>query len=131
MAGLRSFGNRGLSERHYRVIIEVSYAGGLLADDRLQMLTSEISISGLRGGQEVTAAVSAERLSILTLSATVGAANPRAALTLVDEALDRALMSTGLFEEFDITGKVLRVAPLQQAEWLRPQAGGHATATDN
>jgi hypothetical protein len=52
----------------------------------------------------------------------VPAANPRVALAVVDDALDRALMMTGLFEEFDVTGKVLRVAPLQQAGRIRPRS---------
>jgi hypothetical protein len=124
MAGLRSFGKRGLTERHYRVIIEVSYAGGLLADDWRQMLTTEISIPGARAEHDVAVAVSAERVSILVVSATVGAANPRAGLAQVDDALDRALMATGLCEEFDVTGEVLRVAPLRQAEQCRPESGG-------
>ncbi|HEY4466027.1 MAG TPA: hypothetical protein VGN41_25425, partial [Streptosporangiaceae bacterium] len=46
--------------------------------------------------------------------ATVRAGNPREALSQLDEALDDALMATGLFEEFDVTGKVLRVGPLDQ-----------------
>jgi hypothetical protein len=124
MAGLFSLGKSRLCERRYRVIIEVSYAGGQLADDLRQMLTAEISVPSARGKQDVVVAVSPERASILIVSAIADAANPRAALSLVDEALDRALMTTGLFEEFDVTGKVLRVAPLEQAERLRSQPGG-------
>jgi hypothetical protein len=55
-----------------------------------------------------------ERAGVLIVSASLSAARPLAALSMVDEALDRALMTTGLFEEFDVTGKVLRVAPSQR-----------------
>ena len=73
--------------------------------------------------------MSPDAVSIVTVSATVDAANPRAALALVDEALDRALMTTGLFEEFDVTGKVLRVAPLQQADRIHQQPAGTGPAS--
>jgi hypothetical protein len=59
----------------------------------------------------------------------VNAANPRAALAVVDEALDCALMTTCLFEEFDVTGKVLRVAPLQQADRIHQQPAGTGPAS--
>ena len=68
--------------------------------------------------------MSPDAISIVTVRATVDAANPRAALAMVDEALDRALMTTGLFEEFDVTGKVLRVAPLQHADRIHQQPTG-------
>jgi hypothetical protein len=68
--------------------------------------------------------VSPDSVSIVTVSATADAANRRVALAVVDDALDRALMMTGLFEEFDVTGKVLRVAPLQQAGRIRLQSDG-------
>ncbi len=66
--------------------------------------------------------------SILTVSATVDAANPGVALAVVDDALDQALMMTGLFEEFDVTGKALPAAPLERAEQIRPQSAGAGPA---
>ena len=48
----------------------------------------------------------------VTVAATVRAARPLAALMQLDGALDDALMATGLFEEFDVTGKTLHAAPL-------------------
>lgn len=110
------------------MIIEVRHAGGRLADDLIQMLTVEVSLAGA-ANPDVVAAVTPERASVLVVSAAVDAANARAALSQVDEALDRALMTTGLFEEFDVTGKVLRVAPLQQAERLGSQPDGGAGGT--
>jgi hypothetical protein len=37
--------------------------------------------------------------------------SPLQAVALVDDALDRALFKTGLFQEFDVAGKALQVAP--------------------
>ncbi len=65
--------------RRYRVLIEITYAGGRFPDE-------------------------------------------------TREALDDALMTTGLFEQFDVTGKVLRVAPLDQAERISQEPAGPATA---
>jgi len=129
MAGMRPFGGRRVRGRSYCVQIETTYAGGRLADDRRQMLTAEIKVPGGRADRNLAVTMSPDPVSILTVSATVNAANPRAALALVDDALDRALMTTGLFEEFDVTGKVLRVAPLQQAQRLHQQAAGTGPAS--
>jgi len=49
-------------------------------------------------------------------------------LAVVDDALDHALMMTGLFEEFDVTGKDLPAAPLERAERIRPQSAGAGPA---
>jgi hypothetical protein len=124
MAGVRPFVSRTIRGRRYCVLIEMTYAGGRLDDDRSQMLTAEINVPGARADRDLVITMSPDAVSIVTVSATVDAANPRAALALVDEALDRALMTTGLFEEFDVTGKVLRVAPLQQAGRIHQQRDG-------
>jgi hypothetical protein len=130
MAGARLFGGRRVRGRRYCVQIEMTYAGGRLADERRQMLKAEIKVPGDRADADLAVTMSADPVSILTVSATINAANPRAALALVDDALDRALMTTGLFEEFDVTGKVLRVAPLQQAQRLHQQPAGTGPAPD-
>ena len=124
MAGMPPLASRRLGDRRYRVIIEITYAGGRLADDRRQMLTAEFNVPGTRSGRDAVITVSPDSVSIVKVSATVDAANPRGALAVVDDALDRALMMTGLFEKFDVTGKVLRVAPLHQAGRIRPQSAG-------
>ena len=103
--------------------------GGRLDDDRRQMLTAEIKVPGARADRDLVVTMSPESVSIVTVTATVDAANPRAALALVDEALDRALITTGLFEEFDVTGKVLRVAPLQEADRIYQQPAGTGPAS--
>jgi hypothetical protein len=127
MAGVRLFGRRRPGDRRYCVIIEVTYAGGRLADDRRDMLTAQINLPA-PASKDLAVTVSPDAVSILTVSATVDAANHRVALAVVDEALDQALMMTGLFEEFDVTGKVLRAAPLERADRIRPQSAGAGPA---
>ena len=92
------------------------------------MLTAEISVPGVRADRDLVVTMSPDSVSVVSVSATVDAVNPRAALALVDEALDRALMTTGLFEEFDVTGKVLRAAPLQRANRIHQQPAGTGQA---
>ncbi|HEY4463294.1 MAG TPA: hypothetical protein VGN41_11580, partial [Streptosporangiaceae bacterium] len=106
------------------MLIEITYAGGRLPDEAQAALASAMRVSdrahqghrGRRGrrGADGTITVSADPYSIVAITATVRAGNPREALSQLDEALDDALMATGLFEEFDVTGKVLRVGPLDQ-----------------
>lgn len=124
MTRVHLLGGRGFRGRRYCVVVEITYAGGRLAGDRHQMLTAEISVPGARAGRELVVTMSPESVSVVTVSATLDATSPRAALAVADEALDRALMATGLFEEFDVTGKVLRVAPLQRAQPIRQLPGG-------
>jgi hypothetical protein len=107
--------------RRYRVLIEITYGGGRLPDEARAALASAMRVSGRahrgqrgRRGADGTITVSADPYSIVAITATVRAGNPREALSQLDEALDDALMATGLFEEFDVTGKVLRVGPLDQ-----------------
>jgi hypothetical protein len=101
--------------RRYRVRIEITYAGDRLPDEAREALASAIWARAGRGSSDGAMTVSADPHSIVTVGATVRADNPREALSEVDEALDDALMATGLFEEFDVTGKVLHVSPLDRA----------------
>jgi hypothetical protein len=109
--------------RRYRVRIEITYAGGRLPDEAREALASAIWARAGRGSSDGAMTVSADPHSIVAVGATVIVAvgatvradNPREALSQLDEALDDALMATGLFEEFDVTGKILRVAPLDRA----------------
>jgi hypothetical protein len=101
--------------RQYHVLIEITYAGGRLPDEVREALASAIRARAGRGSSDGAMTVSADPHNIVAVRATVRADNPREALSELDEALDDALMATGLFEEFDVTGKVLRVAPLNRA----------------
>jgi hypothetical protein len=116
LADVRPLGGQRLGNRRCRVIIEVTYAAGRLADDRRDMLTAQIHVRGAGASQFLAVTVSPDAVSILTVTATVDAANPGVAFAVVDDALDQALMMTGLFEEFDVSGKVLLAGPLERAE---------------
>jgi hypothetical protein len=112
---VRVFGGRPVLGRLYRVVIEITYVGGRLADEVRPMLAAEIRIPGADERRDTVITASPGSFTVIAVSATVDAANPRAALAVVDDALDRALMATAQFEKFDVTGKTLRVAPLSQA----------------
>jgi hypothetical protein len=114
--------------RRYCVLIEITYAGGRLPDDEREALVSAIRAHAGHDSWQAVVTVSPDPYSILAAGATLRAPNPRAALAELDGALDDALMATGLFEQFDVTGKVLRVAPLDQAYRIRQEPAGPATA---
>jgi hypothetical protein len=56
------------------------------------------------------------------ISVTLTADRPLAAITRLDGALDDSLIAAGLFEEFDVTGRVLQVTPVDHA-WRVPASG--------
>jgi hypothetical protein len=85
------------------------------------MLAAAIQVPGRPGGWPVEITVLPGSRSVLSISASLLANKPSTALGTVEEALDQALMSTGLFEEFDVTGKVIRVAPLEHADRIRSE----------
>ena len=58
--------------------------------------------------------VSSDRYSRLAVRLMLVAERPLAAITRLDGALDDALFATGLAEEFDVTGRVLQVAPVDR-----------------
>jgi hypothetical protein len=70
---------------------------------------------------DLSFAVSSHSYSRVTIGATLVENRPLEALTRLDSALDESLMATGLFEEFDTSGKVLRVAPNDRI-WREPAA---------
>lgn len=124
MAGHPAFGRWGIHAargRMYWVLIEITYAGGRIPDHVREMLAAAIQVPGRRGGWLVEMTVLPGSRSVLAISASLPANRPSAALGTVEQALDLALMSTGLFEEFDVTGKVIRVAPLEHADRIRSE----------
>jgi hypothetical protein len=115
------FGRRPVG-RLYSAHLKTGYAGGRLPDEVHEAVAAEI---GVRGGdaRDLVVTVSDGPRSVLAVSATIEAGNRRSALAAADEAVDGALAATGLLEDFDITGKVLWVAPLELAERLLESTG--------
>lgn len=65
---------------------------------------------------DLSFAVSSHPYGALKVCATARGASPVDAVTQLDTSFNQSLTATGLFEEFDVTGKVLRVAPLELGE---------------
>jgi hypothetical protein len=65
--------------------------------------------------KEPTISTSSHPYSIVTIESRNRGENPLTILKLLDDILLRALMTTGLFEEFDVSGRVLQVAPSETA----------------
>jgi hypothetical protein len=102
--------------RRYRTVIRITYAGGALeVDDRNAFISSVRSAVGADAA-DLSFSVSADQYSIITVAATVRAENPLNAITNLDATLNDALITTGQFEEFDVTGRVLHVSPLESAD---------------
>ena len=68
-----------------------------------------------REASDLSWSVSPDLYSRLTVGMTLIAERLLAAITRLDRALDDALTATGLAEEFDLTGRVLQVAPIDHA----------------
>lgn len=111
--------------RRYQVVIEVSYAGGTLPPDAAGALQTtletalatavETTLAGARpaghGFGALEFEVSRDPLNVVRVGATVTAASPLAAVARLDAIVDRCLLATGLFEEFDVSGKTLHASP--------------------
>jgi hypothetical protein len=107
--------------RRYRVTIEITYVGGRLPDEASVALTAMMKTVVRGDVGDLSFAVSGDPYSVLTVRAAVRGDSPVDAVTRVEALLDRSLLATGLFEEFDVTGKVLHVAPLERTERIGPR----------
>jgi hypothetical protein len=105
--------------RRYHAAIEIVYTGGLLPSGACESLISAVGAALGEKIPDLSCTVSSHPYSRVTISATLVENRPLAALTRLDSALDESLMAAGLFEEFDVTGKVLRVAPHDHV-WREP-----------
>jgi hypothetical protein len=100
------------SLRWYRTQIGTTYLGGTLPPDGYQALAE--AVRTVAPG-DVTCTVAPEAYDVFVVTSAVGAPNPLEALTGLNAALDRALLVTGLFEEFDVSGKVIYAGPAELA----------------
>ena len=104
------------SGRVYRTQVELTYLGGTIPTDTAAALAGALREDSRHHLSDLSFAVSQDQHSVVRLGATIRADSPVAALTAVNTSVDRSLLSTGLFDEFDVTGKVLRIAPLEQLD---------------
>jgi hypothetical protein len=111
-----------MSRRRYYAVIEITYAGGTLPADAHRALRSALRASIGSLAPDLSVTVSSHQYSVVTVCATLQENSPVAAIARLDTSLQRSLMVTGLFEEFDVTGTVLRIAPLERAERIRGPA---------
>jgi hypothetical protein len=104
------------SLRSYVATVQVTYLGGSLPADtqaaladalgsRADELISELDVANLSGPYDTT-----------YISAAVRARNSVEAIDALVRAVDSSMMETGVFEKFDVTGKVLQAAPREAAE---------------
>jgi hypothetical protein len=66
MTGVRAFAARRFRGRRFCVLIEMTYEGRRLDDDRRQMLTAEMRIAGARADRDVAVTISPDAISIVT-----------------------------------------------------------------
>ena len=110
--------------RQFCALIEITYAGGTLPGDTRDALASAISAAMGETVSHLSFTVSSHAYARMTVHAKLRGTDPLAAITQLDAALDRSLIATGLFEEFDVSGRVLRVAPWESSERLHEESGG-------
>ena len=97
--------------RRYRVEVEVEYAGRSVAADTVTALDRALRRLIGKQATQLTLTVSPDTYSRITVRGIITATTTLAAMTQLDKAVEDALAETGLFEEFDVTGKALHAAP--------------------
>lgn len=108
------------SGRGYSVSIDLASTTNVFSDDALEVLKRTMQSS--MEPADLTLKRTSDPYAIMTIKMTTRATRPLAALTKVDTSLDVALFSAGLFEEFDVTGKVLHVGPARLVGSRPPRA---------
>jgi hypothetical protein len=110
----------------YSVLVEITYLGGResLADDARRALRSAI-LADLCSPQNIDVTVSALSVSarsdltievraVLRGISPASLTSPLEAISRLDTSLNRSLMRTGMFEEFDMARRSLHVAVPEQ-----------------
>jgi hypothetical protein len=101
--------------RSYHTQAALKFMGGTIPPETAAALSSALrSLIDEAVLSLSTEALPPER-NVFAVSATVRERTSAKAMAVLDTAVDRSLIRTGLFEEFDATGRVLRVAPV---EWV-------------
>jgi hypothetical protein len=99
--------------REYRAVIEIPYLSGTLPDDAREALRSALFADLGAEARDVSLNVSLDPYTVVTITAVFRGTSPVAVITRLSTALDKSLLITGLFEKFDVSGKVLRAAPIR------------------
>jgi hypothetical protein len=100
-----------VSGRQYHAVIEMAYLGGTLPEDEREALRGALRATI----PELSLTLASGPRDVVVVAATLRADDPVEAVGRLSTVLDGALLITGLFEMFDATGRVLRVAPLERA----------------
>jgi lipid-binding SYLF domain-containing protein len=98
--------------RQFRVGVRVSYAGGSLAEEDRQALRH--ALFGVAPGYSLS--VSSGLYDAVEIAGTLYEENALRAAGQANRVLDEALMRTGLYEQFDVSGKSLEVQPAERAD---------------
>lgn len=107
--------------RQYQVEVVVTFTGGWISRDALDALTSALRGDLGAAPAHVAVTVTADRRSALNVRVALRDSSPLKALARLDTSIDQALLATGLFEEFDVSGKTLFATPDRAApEPARP-----------
>lgn len=101
--------------RRYRAEIETTYLGGTLPADAYDALAAALRDSFDGPNADVSLRVARHPHDVAVVGVTVDAGGPLDAIGELHRAWHDVLWRTGLFEEFDVSGEVLRVAPVEQA----------------
>ena len=102
--------------RRYRTIIRLMYAGGPLPDEDKEAFMSAMRSATGTSVADLEFHVSAHQYNVITVTATLRGTNPLDAITYFDTAVNRALTTMGQFEDFDVSGKILHVSPIELAD---------------
>ena len=100
------------------MLIELRRVGGTVSPETTDALREATAALSGEAADGVSLTASSQDDSVVVLDATVRESSPIAAMGWIDTLLDRSLLATGLFEDFDVTGKVIRVAPFEIAEGI-------------
>ena len=94
--------------RRYYAVVDVTYLGGTLPDDAYAALVTAVNVPT---GGDVACTVSHNDYDVVTFR-TETAVKALEALNGLCVSVEEALTRTGLFEEFDVSGMVMRAGPL-------------------
>lgn len=96
--------------RSYRVRIRLPHLDGTLPAGTHHALVTALRLAT---NGELSRTVAAGDYDSLVTSATIRSSNTVDALVHLNRALDRALVTAGIFVEFDVSGKTMRASPTQ------------------